>query len=145
MTSSGAVLIRVSWLIVLVACGGCGRHVGPMSGVVKFNDGSPVTSGSIELRRTADEQLFASRIAKDGTFHPAGKNGNIGLPPGTYNIVVVQVVLTEDLPLEAHTHGHSVPRRYADYSTSGLQVEIKEGEMEPIEVLIELDDAAKRR
>ena len=141
MTSHVAKVIRnLLCLVILVAFVGCGRPVGPKSGVVKFSDGSPVTSGSIELRRTADKERFASRIAEDGTFHPADQDGDVGVPPGTYDIVVVQVVLTEDLPIEAHTHGHTVPRRYADYYTSGLQVEVKEEETGPIEVIIEVDD-----
>ena len=37
-------------------------------------------------------------------------------------VVVVQIVLTEDLAADLHTHGRTVPRRYADYYTSGLRV-----------------------
>lgn len=143
MTSCIAIVIRnVLCLTILMVFVGCGRPVGPISGVVKFSDGSPVTSGSIEFRRTTDKERFASRIASDGTFHPADQDGDVGLPPGTYDIVVVQVVLTEDLPIEAHTHGHTVPRRYADYYTSGLQVEVNEEENGPIEVIIEVEDDA---
>lgn len=128
--------------MALVMTVGCGGPVGPNSGVVRFSDGSLATSGSIEFRRTTDEERFASRIAANGTFHPADQDGAIGLPPGTYDIVVVQVVLTEDLPIEAHTHGHTVPRRYADYYTSDLQIEVQEQDTEPIEVVIELGDDA---
>lgn len=130
--------------MILVAFVGCGRPVGLTFGLVKFSDGSPVSSGSIEFRRTDDKVRFASRIAADGTFQPADQNGDIGLPPGTYDVVVVQIVLTEDLALEDHTHGHTVPRRYADYYTSGLKIQVNERESEPIEVLIDVgDDASK--
>jgi hypothetical protein len=30
-----------------------------------------------------------------------------------HEVVVVQIVLTEDLAKNAYTHGHTVPRRYA--------------------------------
>jgi hypothetical protein len=134
---------KVLWSMLFVTFVGCGHAVGPTSGVVRFSDGSPVTSGSIEFRRTSDKERFASRIASDGTFRPADQDGDIGLPPGTYDIVVVQIVLTEDLAKEAHTHGHTVPRRYADYYTSDLSAEIEEGKKEPIEVLIQVDSDAK--
>ena len=115
---------------------GCEGPVGPTSGVVRFDDGSPLTSGSIELRRRSDEERFASRIAADGSFQPADEDGDVGLPVGEYDVVVVQIVLTEDLAIEDHTHGQTVPRRYADYYTSDLQVEVKEGQLEPIEIVI---------
>ncbi len=143
--TSIAQIRNLLWLMILVAFVGCGRPVGPTSGVVKFDDGTPVTSGSIEFRRSNDKASFASRIASDGTFHPADQNGEVGLPPGAYDVVVVQIVLTEDLAIEHHTHGHTVPRPYADYHTSGLQVEVDEGELDPVEVVINVTDDETRK
>ena len=131
-------VLLVSVVLVALVTVGCGSSMGPQSGVVSFSDGSPVVSGSIELRRSTDQQRFAGRIEPDGTFRPAREDGAVGVPPGVYDVVVVQVVLTEDLALEDHTHGHSVPRRYADYNTSGLQVEIQPGDTAPIEIVIEV-------
>lgn len=123
--------------VQLVAVAGCGKFSGLTEGIVKFDDGSPVTSGSIEFRRVTDKKRFASRIAADGSFQPTSLDGTIGLPAGTYEVVVVQIVLTEDLAIEAHTHGHTVPRRYADYYTSDLSVEVFENQVEPIKIVIE--------
>jgi len=125
------------WSLLLAIVVGCGGSTGPTSGVVKFADGSPVQTGSIELRRTSDGRRFSSRIATDGTFQPANQYGEIGLPPGKYEAVIVQIVLTEDLALEAHSHGGTVPRRYADYYTSGLRVQVSEGQVEPIVVEVQ--------
>jgi hypothetical protein len=102
-----------------------------------------VQSGSIEFRRLSDKERYNSRIAGDGSFQPADKKGKIGLPPGKYEVVIVQIVMTEDLAKEAHTHGGTVPRHYADYYTSGLEVEVAEGEADPIEVLIESIDGGR--
>lgn len=121
-------------LLLTMVVVGCGGASGPTSGWVHFEDGSPVKAGSIELRRLSDGERFASRIAADGTFQPANQDGEIGLPPGAYEAVVVQIVLTEDLALEAHTHGGTVPRRYADYYTSGLRVEVAEGQQQRVEI-----------
>ena len=44
-----------------------------------------------------DGACFASRVNNRGVFHPANINGKIGLPVGTYEVVIVQIVLTEDL------------------------------------------------
>ena len=69
-------------------------------------------------------------------FHPASINGKIGLPAGTYEVVIVQIVLTEDLAKKDHSHGHTVPRWYADYHTSGLQVTVVDNQTKPIEIVI---------
>ncbi|MGB1817707.1 MAG: carboxypeptidase regulatory-like domain-containing protein, partial [Rubripirellula sp.] len=95
-------------LLLLIT--GCGTSNGPTSGVVRFDDGTPVTSGSIEFRRLSDKARFASRIDPQGMFQPTSLDGEVGLPVGAYEVVVVQIVLTEDLALEAHTHGNTVPR-----------------------------------
>ena len=129
--------VRLPVLILLVGIVGCGGPLGPTSGVVRFVDGRPVQSGSIEFRRFSDKSRYSSRITSDGTFQPTDKDGIIGLPPGRYEVVVVQIVLTEDLAKERHTHGGTVPRRYADYYTSGLSVKVEKGQEKPIHVVLE--------
>ncbi|TWT93536.1 carboxypeptidase regulatory-like domain-containing protein [Neorhodopirellula pilleata] len=124
-------------IVLVVSLGGCSNVVGPTSGTVRFVDGTPVMSGSIEFRRTSDKARFASRISSEGTFHPADQDGNVGLPSGAYEVVVVQIVLTEDLAKEAHAHGNTVPRRYADYYTSGLTVEIADDRTDPVMIVLE--------
>lgn len=125
--------------LVFCAVIGCGGPNGPESGIVRFSDGSPVQSGAVEFRRKADKAQFSSRITSDGSFQPTSADGVVGLEPGKYEVVVVQMVLTEDLAKDAHAHGVTVPRRYADYYTSGLSVEVKEGQMQPIEITLELE------
>ncbi len=122
---------------ILCTVTGCGGSTGPTQGSVRFEDGSPVTSGSVEFRSLRDEQRYSSRIAPDGSFQPANQDGEIGLPAGSYEMVVVQIVLTEDLAKEAHAHGNTVPRRYADYYTSGLKVEISPDQNGPVEIVIQ--------
>ncbi|HBP83039.1 MAG TPA: hypothetical protein DD662_11070 [Planctomycetaceae bacterium] len=104
-----------------------------------FQNGSCLTSGSIEFRNITDGTCFASRVNNRGVFHPTNINGKIGLPVGTYEVVIVQIVLTEDLAKRDHSHGHTVPRRYADYSTSGLQVTVIDNQTKPIEIAIWAD------
>lgn len=134
---------RTSFLIfetaLLLLLAGCGTSVGPTAGVVRFEDGTPVTSGSIEFRRRSDKARFASRISAQGMFQPATPEGDVGLPAGAYDVVVVQIVLTEDLALEAHTHGHTVPRRYADYYTTDLEYNVAPNEVARIEIVVQAD------
>jgi hypothetical protein len=85
--------VRLSTLfvgtILLLAVAGCGGAGVPTAGVVRFEDGTPVTSGSIEFRRLSDKARFASRISPQGMFQPANQDGDIGLPAGAYEVVVL--------------------------------------------------------
>jgi len=129
-------LIPFVLFIPLVGCGN--KVVGPAEGQVEFSDGSPVASGSIEFRERSTRSRFNSRIAADGSFAPESSEGDLGLPPGIYEVVVAQIVLTEDLAIEDHLHGNTVPRRYADYYTSDLEVTVGEGDSEPLQIVIDL-------
>jgi hypothetical protein len=139
ITLGGRKKLLLLGIILLVTLLGCGKLDGPTSGVVRFDDGTPVTSGSIEFRRRSDKARFASRISPQGMFQPASLDGVVGLPAGAYEVVVVQIVLTEDLALEAHSHGNTVPRRYADYYTSGLKVDIDPSQVKRIEIVVQAE------
>ncbi|TWU31115.1 carboxypeptidase regulatory-like domain-containing protein [Novipirellula artificiosorum] len=119
---------------------GCGGASGTHEGIVLFDDGTPVRSGSVEFRSLADGSRYASRIATDGSFALTDQDGEMGCPPGEFEVVVVQIVLTEDLAAEAHEHGRTVPRRYADYYTSGLRITIPEQSDSPVRVTLETSD-----
>jgi len=131
---------RAIWLLLSAAMTplvvGCGDAAPPSIGFVQFNDGEPVRSGSIEFRSLANGSRYAGRIGPDGSFSLTDQAGDSAFPPGDYEIVVVQIVLTEDLAADDHQHGRTVPRRYADYSTSELRFSNQVARTAPI--LIEL-------
>lgn len=143
MIAAGFRLVKVvgatACVIALSMTAGCDSGNGPLSGRVIFDDGSPVQSGSIEFRAVANGSRFASRISSDGRFYPKDDEGRGGLPTGEYEIVVVQIVLTEDLAAHEHSHGHTVPRRYADYHTSKLRVTIDPQQREEIEIKVAME------
>ncbi|MFK8110653.1 MAG: carboxypeptidase-like regulatory domain-containing protein [Rubripirellula sp.] len=124
--------------ILILLISGCSKPIGSSKGIVRFDDGSPVQSGSIEFRSLADGSRYASRIASDGSFTLTDQDAQVRCPPGDYEVVVVQIVLTEDLAAEAHDHGHTVPRRYADYYTSGLRVTKPEKSDSPLQITLDL-------
>jgi len=108
------------------------------TGVVSFDDGQPVRSGSVEFRSLGNTGRYASRIDEQGGFTLLDQSGKPACPPGEYEVVVVQIVLTEDLAAGAHTHGRTVPRRFADYYTSGLRVNVPTEPLEALEVKLPL-------
>ena len=119
---------------------GCSKTSDNYKGMVVFEDGAPVESGSVEFRSLADGSRYASRIASNGSFALTNQEGALGCPPGDYEVVVVQIVLTEDLAAEDHDHGQTVPRRYADYYTSGLRVNNPEQSGSLLRITLEASD-----
>ena len=115
---------------------GCSGPSGISDGVVRFEDGEPVRSGSVELRKLVGDQRYAGKIDVEGRFTLADEQGRKGCPPGDYEAVVVQIVVTEDLPPELHQHGRTVPRHFADYYTSNLEVTVNEDQTTPIEIVL---------
>jgi len=117
---------------ILLITIGCSTSGPPPLGIVRFDDGQPVQSGSVEFRSLDNGLRFAGRISSDGSFELQDQNGNRSFPAGDYEAVVVQIVLTEDLAAEEHQHGRTVPRQYADYYTSGLRISNQADRTDPI-------------
>lgn len=135
MTMAQRSVLLLSSLCFLV--NGCARPV-CNTGVVSFDDGQYVRSGSIEFRSLSDQGRFASRIDGQGGFALLNQAGEPACPPGEYEVVVVQIVLTEDLAASAHSHGRTVPRRFADYYTSGLRVSVPAQPLPALQVRLPL-------
>ena len=131
----------VAWvgIVSVIFSTGCGPTLPPAEGLVRFDDGQPVRSGSLEFRSIDGGDRYAGRIGPDGGFRLVDESGDASLPPGRYEVVVVQIVLTEDLVAEAHTHGTTVPRRYADYYTSDLRYTNSADRTDPIEITLQTE------
>ncbi|MCO8123096.1 carboxypeptidase-like regulatory domain-containing protein [Stieleria sp. TO1_6] len=126
--------------MLIIPVSGCGNSKSSYQGSVRFANGDPVQSGSVEFRSLADGSRYASRIASDGSFALADQSGAHRCPPGDYEVVVVQIVLTEDLAADAHDHGQTVPRHYADYYTSGLRITNPSESTTPLQITLETSD-----
>lgn len=133
-------MVFIIAISLAVLTNGCSSPSGTHQGTVLFDDGAPVQSGSVEFRSLADGSRYAGRISADGGFSLTDQDGEAGCPPGDYEVVVVQIVLTEDLAAEAHEHGRTVPRRYADYYTSGLRVTNAEESDSPLQITLQSSD-----
>ncbi len=128
---------RVLLFSLVLLCAGCSSsQLAPSVGTVSFADGEPVRAGSIEFRATSDGARYSSRIGASGEFELMDAEGRKGINPGNYDVIVLQIVLTEDLSIEEHDHGHTVPRRYADYYTSDLKYTVDANKPDRIKVVV---------
>ena len=122
-------------LALVLGCGG--PELLPVEGTVLFQDGEPVRTGRIEYNAVDGPYRAMGEIDDGGRFELITAEGDNGLPSGEYEIIVVQLVITEDLSLADHDHGRAVPRKYADYSTSGLRTVISAANSTQQEVVLE--------
>jgi hypothetical protein len=73
-------------VVVLCLIAGCGVRGIPVTGTVTFEDGSPLTHGSVSL--STDSQTFTVPIGTDGKFSMGQTEAGQGIPSGLYKISV---------------------------------------------------------
>lgn len=125
----------ICFLLLFVGCTGSSNV--PAEGRVLFADQTPVRSGKVELRSADSPMRAVGVIDSEGKFVLQTDDGREGIPPGDYEAVVVQFIVTEDMSLGTHGHGGAVPRRYSDYYTSGLKLSIPDSGSRELQLIVE--------
>ncbi len=109
----------------------------PVTGSVRFRDGEPVRTGTIELCIPGSRWSASGKIERDGTFRLSTVKEGDGAITGTHKILIRQLIVVY-LPAEGgHDHGKLVSPRYGDYATTDLEVGI---EPRRNEILVEVDE-----
>lgn len=125
-------------VVFLLGCSEEALQFYPVTGVVKFADGSTAQFGSIEFRsETEPPVLGRAKIEKDGTFVARSRTQN-GLVAGKHQVIITQIIGSpRDGGTVVHHHGLEVADRYRSYKTSGIQVDVKPGAKNHFELLVE--------
>lgn len=123
---------------LLTGCGDSGVPTYPVSGVVRLKDGTPVQTGQIEFTSADGSQTARSKIAKDGGF-------SMEAIAGEHRAVVIQLIVTEDLPLHKHDHGPTVHPDFAHYRRSGLSFTVKSAGENKLDVVVHEVEATKKK
>jgi hypothetical protein len=113
----------------------------PVSGRARFSDGTPVDTGKVEFRSPDGRFIGQGTLDRQGRFTLRGRGGADGLPAGTYQVIIVQMILADILPTAGHDHGPArVPLEYGDYHTSRLQAVVEATGPNEIDLTVELAD-----
>lgn len=123
-------LAAVLALTALIGSAGCGPARHPVAGRVAYEDGSPLTEGSVIGETTAGGQKVMAQgaVRPDGTFEwGTGRPGD-GATAGKYRVIVVPRALG-DAEMAAGQRP-AVDAKYTQYDTSGIEFEVKEGKNE---------------
>jgi len=119
---------RIIWLLTaLFVLSGCwsGRH--NVTGTVTFEDGSPLTQGTVAGEATVDGKLVAVQgsVKKDGSFEWGTERPGDGAFAGTYRVIVLPRALGD-----AEISQGKVPdvdRKFTRYESSNISFEVKSG------------------
>ena len=129
------------FLALLALVGGCGPSHPPtyaVVGKVVFENGEACQLGTIEFRSLEHLVSARGKLEKDGTFQLSTWEPEDGAVAGKHQVIVQQLIITEDLSFAAHGHGPRVNPRYGDYATSGLEVTVEPIEKNEITITLKL-------
>jgi hypothetical protein len=123
-------------LVALVGTAGCGSDRYPVSGQVVFEDGSPLTEGTV-LGETGEGDatvIAQGSVRNDGTFTWGSDRPGDGAKPGEYRVAVIPRALGDGEIAKGILP--AVDQKFANVGTSGIRVEVKPGknELPPITV-----------
>ncbi len=132
-------VLSVTAMAGLLLLGGCGdsRSLAPVTGRVLYN-GKPLTSGTVFFQPEAG-QPATGEIQPDGAFTLRTRGEGDGAVVGRNK---VRVTCYETPAGGAAEQGEAVlgrlliPKRYTDYETSGLVVEVPPDPEKPIEITL---------
>ena len=128
---------RALSLIVLLGLGlfflGCSKsYIGyyPVTGMVFYND-KPVTAGVVMFQPPSGPPA-SGQIQPDGSFELETYGRAFGARTGANQVRISHREMKQDGG-ELALGKYLLPERYSQFSTSGLNAEVKAGENEPFE------------
>jgi hypothetical protein len=118
------------WLLVaflVVAVSGCGSGRYRVAGTVTYEDGSPLTEGTVAGEATIDGKLVAvqGNVHRDGSFTWGTEKPCDGAYPGTYRVIVLPRALGDSEISQGMEP--DVDPKFTNYQTSGINFEVKAG------------------
>jgi len=125
-------LILIIGLLAL-ACG-CNSGRQTVTGKVTYDDGTPVTSGTVVAEGTIDGKVVGlqGNIESDGTFRMGGASPGDGALPGTYRVMILAPSLSDFEKGQGKKPAFS---GYDSFEKSGITLEVKPGKNDlPIKV-----------
>jgi hypothetical protein len=136
-------VLPVALVLALGVTAGCGKGRYPVRGKVTLEDGTPLTKGLVVFESTEEKPPITARgdIQADGTYQLGTDKPGNGVPAGKYRALVSPRDYENIDGLEGPRRPPSFDPRFADFSSSGLQFEVKSG---PNEIPIQVTRPAKR-
>jgi len=119
---------------LLALAGGCNSGRQTVTGKVTYEDGAPVTAGTVVAEATIDGKMVGiqGNIESDGTFRMGGATPGDGALPGSYRVMIIAPSLSD---FEKGQGKKPAFGGYDSFEKSGITLEVKPGKNElPIKV-----------
>ncbi|MBL8873089.1 MAG: carboxypeptidase regulatory-like domain-containing protein [Planctomycetaceae bacterium] len=113
------------FIAAIMGCGPSHPPTYPVVGKVVFENGEACQLGTIEFRSLDHLVSARGKIEKDGSFKLSTWEPDDGAVAGKHQVIIQQMIITEDLSFAAHGHGPRVNPRYGDYATSGIEISVE--------------------
>ena len=116
-----------TFLFVVLLFSGCTSEGVSFTGRVTFDDGTPVTGGTVVFESGATQ--YDGQLRADGSYSLGGNTERSGIPYGTYAIAVVVPGRDDGTPVIAEKYGSS--------ASSGLTFEVKADGPKTLDIKVE--------
>jgi len=115
--------------LLAFACG-CNAGRQTVTGKVTYDDGAPVTAGTVVAEATIDGKLVAvqANIESDGTFRMGGASPSDGALPGTYKVLITPPSLSDFE--KGQGKRPALDGKYGSFDSSGIVLDVKPGKNE---------------
>lgn len=109
--------------VLVVAMAGCDGNI-RFGGKVAFEDGSPLTAGTVFFE--ANSFLARGEIRQDGTYTLGSLKESDGLPPGTYRVYINNAMVVDGVDQKSGMPNMKplIAEKFSSGETSGLIVEV---------------------
>ena len=118
-----------------LACG-CNSGRQTVTGKVTYNDGDPVTAGTVIAEATIDGKIVAiqGNIESDGTFRMGGASPGDGALPGSYKVLITPPSLSDFE--KGQGKRPALGGKYGSFESSGLTLDVKPGQKNDLQVKV---------
>lgn len=127
-------LILIVGLLAL-ACG-CNSGRQSVTGKITYDDGQPVTAGTVIAEATIDGKIVSvqSNIESDGSFRLGGGSPGDGALPGSYRVLITTPTLSDFD--KAQGKRPALDGKYGSFESSGITLDVKPGQKNDLEIKV---------
>ena len=111
-----------------------------LKGLVQFPDGSPVTSGIVEVYQAQQQVSRRAPLDQNGRFQIGTDNGRDGVVTGTHQVLIRPSSQVTMMAPEHAKHMQRVHPKHFRFDTSELSIEV-DGSDPTVEVELMVDEA----
>lgn len=105
---------------------GCSNNKTQVTGTVRFEDGSPLTVGTVVMQQ--GDRICQGDLQADGSFSMGVLKKGEGITPGSYQVAIQGAM--------ADMSTYLIDPKFATPSTSDITMEVRKGEKNTLDIVV---------